>query len=95
MVRVKSSAVEREGAALGVLVTLESPTEPMRREALAAGFYEPSRFPGRRYPRLQLLTIAELLAGTRVQYPQLAPVATFKRAERQTIRRVRQERLEV
>ena len=92
-VRDLRGAVEREQAAIGVLITLEPPTEPMRREALAAGFYEPPRFPGRRYPRLQILTIAELLSGARVQYPQLAPVATFRRAERQTKRRVHQERL--
>ncbi len=105
VVQVKSGAVnvaqmrdlrgviDREQAAIGVLITLEPPTDPMRREALAAGFYEPPRFPGRRYPRLQILTVAELLSGARVQYPQLAPVATFRRAERQTKRRVHQERL--
>jgi DNA modification methylase len=92
-VRDLRGVIDREQAAIGVLITLEEPTEPMRREALAAGFYEPPRFPGRRYPRLQILTIAELLSGARVQYPQLAPVATFKRAARQTKRRVRQEQL--
>ena len=34
------------------------------------------------YPRLQVLTIKELLDGKRVQYPALTPVAIFKRAER-------------
>jgi site-specific DNA-methyltransferase (adenine-specific) len=65
----------------------------MKREAVAAGFYEPPRFPGRRYPRLQILTVQELLSGARVQYPQLAPVATFKRAKRERKKQLRQERL--
>lgn len=85
--------VEPEQAVIGVLITRKRPTEPMRREAMAAGFYEPPRFSGRRYPRIQILTIEELLSGTRVQYPQLAPVATFKRAARQSKQNVRQESL--
>ena len=54
--------LEREKAAIGALITLREPTGPMITEAAAAGFYEPKDFPGR-YPRLQILTIAEILAG--------------------------------
>uniref|UniRef100_A0A7C2ZYA7 Site-specific DNA-methyltransferase n=1 Tax=Thermorudis sp. TaxID=1969470 RepID=A0A7C2ZYA7_9BACT len=92
-VRDLRGVIDREQAAIGVLITLEPPTEPMKREAVAAGFYEPPRFPGRRYPRLQILTVQELLSGARVQYPQLAPVATFKRAKRERKKQLRQERL--
>ena len=91
-VRDLRGVIDREQAAIGVLLTLEPPTESMRHEAMTAGFYKSSHS-SEYYPRLQILTIAELLSGARVQYPQLALVATFKRAARQTKRRVRQERL--
>ena len=74
--------VEREGAAIGLFVTLAEPTEPMWREAEAAGFYEPEHFPGQRYPRIQLLTIEALLSGKHAEYPRMAPPATFRRAPR-------------
>ena len=75
--------VEREGAAIGLFVTLAEPTEPMQREATAAGFYEPEHFPGQLYPRIQLLTIKALLSGkVHADYPRMAPSATFRHAPR-------------
>jgi len=74
--------MEREKSPIGVLITLEEPTRPMLQEAAAGGFYEPEHFPGLRYPRLQILTIEDLLSGKRIEYPRLAPEGTFKRAER-------------
>jgi len=73
---------EREKAPIGILITLEEPTRPMLQEAIAGGFYEPEAFPGHQYQRLQILTIKELLEGKEVQYPRMAPPATFKRAQR-------------
>lgn len=60
--------LEREDAAIGVLISMESPTKAMRTEAATAGFYTS---PGwkKKYPRIQLLTIAELLKGEEVQRP--------------------------
>ncbi|MBW2135122.1 MAG: restriction endonuclease, partial [Deltaproteobacteria bacterium] len=60
--------MEREKAAIGVFITLKEPTKPMLGEAAAAGFYEPEYFPGHQYPRLQILSITDLL---------------FKKAQRQ------------
>ena len=75
--------VEREGAAIGLFVTLAEPTEPMWREATAAGFYEPEHFPGQLYPRIQILTIEALLSGkAHADYPRMAPPATFRHAPR-------------
>ncbi len=51
----------------------------MEREAVSAGFYE-SEFYGP-FPKIQLLTIEQLLAGQRLRYPHFN-AATFKRAER-------------
>jgi len=75
--------MERERAEIGVLITLQEPTRPMREDAASSGFYE-SRGWGKRYPRLQLLTIADLLAGKSIDYPPHAQVnITFKRAPRE------------
>ena len=81
-VRDLKGVLEREKSPIGVLITLEEPTRPMLQEAAAGGFYEPEHFPGLRYPRLQILTIEGLLSGKHIEYPRLAPEATFKRAER-------------
>ncbi len=82
-IRDLKGVLEREKAAIGVLITLKSPTRQMREEAAATGFYEPEGLPGERYPRLQILTIAELFAGQTLQYPRLGS-GTFKKAPRKT-----------
>jgi len=84
--------LDREKAPIGAFLTLQKPTKPMQKEAASAGFYEPEFMRNRRYPRLQILTIAELLNGEELQYPKLA-VTTFKRAQRKTKRRPGQQRM--
>ena len=74
--------MQREKAEIGLFITLREPTRPMVTEAAAAGFYTPEHYPDRRYPRVQILTIEELLSGKRAEYPRLAPDATFRRAPR-------------
>ena len=74
--------MEREKAAIGLLITLENPTRPMQDEAVSAGFYTPEHFPDAQYPRVQMLTIEELLGGKQAEYPRVAPDATFRRASR-------------
>jgi site-specific DNA-methyltransferase (adenine-specific) len=81
-VRDLIGVLEREKAAIGALISLREPTKPMLTEAAAAGFYESKDFPGR-YPRLQILTIAELLAGKKIEYPNHR-VETFAKAERKS-----------
>jgi DNA modification methylase len=81
-VRDLKGVLEREQAPIGVLITLREPTRPMLTEAASAGFYSPKDFPGC-YPRLQILTIAELLEGKKIQYPAHR-VETFAKAERKT-----------
>jgi site-specific DNA-methyltransferase (adenine-specific) len=77
-VRDLVGVLSREQAEIGVLISMEEPTREMRKEAATTGFYES---PWERHPRLQLLTIAELLEGKRIDYPPSAQVdATFKRA---------------
>ncbi|MBZ5565957.1 MAG: restriction endonuclease [Acidobacteriia bacterium] len=81
-VRDLKGVLERERAAIGALICLREPTRPMLTEAAAAGFYESKEFPGR-YPRVQILTIAELLGGKNLEYPAHR-VETFAKAERKT-----------
>ena len=71
--------VNRESAAIGVFLTLEEPTRDMLTEAVAAGFYRSERW-GRDYPRIQILTIRELIAGAEVKMPPTEQ--TFKQAQR-------------
>lgn len=77
-VRDLRGVIEREEAQIGVLISMEAPTKPMLKEAAEAGFYKPPGLEDR-YPRIQILTIEELLAGKRVEYPRLLEV-TFKKA---------------
>ena len=79
-VRDLRGVIEREKAEIGVLLTLEDATKPMRTEAAAAGFYK-SLYDENKYPRLQILTIAELLEGNGIDYPHMSNV-TFRRAPR-------------
>ena len=74
--------MDREKAELGLFVTLEEPTRPMLQEAVAAGFYEPEHYPGQQYPRLQILTIDELLGGKPAEYPRMGLQTTFRQAPR-------------
>ena len=71
--------LEREKAAMGVFVTLEEPTRDMRTEAISAGSYISPGW-NQSYPRVQILTIGELLKGEKVNMPPAH--ATFKKAER-------------
>jgi len=54
----------------------------MKTEAASAGFYE-SKLWGKKYPKIQLLTIKELLEGRKIDMPPIRQVsATFKKAVR-------------
>jgi site-specific DNA-methyltransferase (adenine-specific) len=76
--------MEGQGAPMGVLVTLKEPTRAMRTEAVSAGSYH-SDFWNRDYPRIQLITAADLLAGKRVDMPQQQP-SPFAQAPRESER---------
>lgn len=59
MIRDLRGTVEREGAALGVFLTLADPTKPMITEAAGAGQYELPGFAP--VPRLQIVTIDQAM----------------------------------
>ncbi|MBI4191293.1 MAG: restriction endonuclease [Betaproteobacteria bacterium] len=83
MVRDLKGVLSREKAAIGLFVTLASPTKEMVKEAAAAGMYESPHHGA--FPKLQILTIEGLLSGKqRAQYPDMAYGAqTFKHAKKE------------
>jgi DNA modification methylase len=80
-IRELKSVVENQNAVIGVFITLQAPTRPMETEAVTAGNYQRFQI---QYPKIQIRTIKELLAGNGIEYPQTLPDVTFKRAERVT-----------
>ncbi len=78
-IRDLHGAVDRENAPIGVFITLEPPTKEMEKEALSAGYYT-SELWQKDYPKIQLLTIEQLLNGAQVEMPPSS--GTFKKAER-------------
>jgi adenine specific DNA methylase Mod len=80
MVRSLISVVDREKAAVGVLITLALPTRVMEREASAAGLYET---PFEKVPKIQIITLAELFQGIRPRIPRIDFGATFRTAARE------------
>lgn len=76
-VRDLLGVVERDNGAIGVLITLEPATRPMLTDATAAGFYDSPGW-GRRYPRLQILTVQDILAGAQIEMPPSN--VTYKKA---------------
>jgi DNA modification methylase len=84
-VRDLRGVLDREKADIGVLLSFETPTKPMKVEANSAGFYTS---PWGKHSRIQLLTVAEILAGKTVDYPKTAGVnQTYKQAPK-AIRKV-------
>jgi site-specific DNA-methyltransferase (adenine-specific) len=81
-IRDLKGTVEREKAALGLFITLEPPTQDMESEAVAAGFYHSPGW-NQNYPRIQILTIEDLLRGAQVRMPPTAQ--TFKQAPKAEI----------
>ena len=80
-VRELEGTRKQEKAEIAALLTLKPPTRPMK-EAVPADYYVSGLEPYPRFPRLQILTIAELFAGKQLDYPRWVPPKTFKKAAR-------------
>jgi len=79
-VRDLRGVLDREKAAIGILISLQPPTGPMETEAASAGFYE-HKVNKLKYPRIQLRTVKELMEGKGIERPiNLAVDETFKKA---------------
>lgn len=66
---------------MGLFITLQPPTEPMRVEAASAGFHH-SELWDREFPRLQIITIEQLLNGERPDLPPKGGLSDFAKASR-------------
>jgi DNA modification methylase len=79
-VRDLIGVLSREKAEIGVFISFDPPTRPMLKEAAEAGFYKSTD--GTTYPKLQILTIQQILDGKQPEYPLHRRDATFKKAPR-------------
>jgi adenine specific DNA methylase Mod len=90
MVRDLRGVIERENAEMGVLVTLAAPTGPMQTEANSAGFVRKSAHD--RLPRLQIVTVEDMLAN---RMPRLPPLPQAPRAMPPARKRTEPDQLEL
>ena len=83
-VRDLRGTIEREGAEIGVLISIAEPTKNMREDAAAAGFYTSAM--GSKHPRIQLLTVQQLMEGKTLDMPSgnqiRSDVQTIKKAKK-------------
>lgn len=78
-VRALGHVIDRENAQIGVLITLEKPSNLMRADAAGAGIYSSPW--GTKHPRLQILTVEDLLDGkAAVNMPPSGDIRTFRKA---------------
>jgi len=80
MVRDLRGVIEREDAAMGILITLEEPTAPMLKEAREAGSFQSELNP-QKFPKLQIVTIREILDGERLNVPMTHNVLKKAKAQ--------------
>jgi site-specific DNA-methyltransferase (adenine-specific) len=86
-----AQVIERERAPFGIFVTAQMPTRAMERDAAAVGLWE-NPTTGRKYPRLQILTLAELFQNKRPNIP-LVDVSIGKAARVEDMNAGKQGRL--
>jgi DNA modification methylase len=79
-VRELAGTIETMRAEMGVLITLSEPTRGMVEEARRAGSYS-WPWNGQTYPKSQVVTIEELLAGVQPRMPP--PLLPYVQAQRQ------------
>ena len=81
-VRAIMAVRERKGAEIALFLSLEEPTRGMKSDAASAGFYESPN--GKKFPRVQLLTIGDLLEGkARAEHPDYEPDLNFMKAKQE------------
>ncbi len=76
-----AQVMERERAVFGVYITARPPPPAMESDAAAVGVWE-NEYTGRKHPRLQILTLAELFQNKRPDIPWV-DASSFKSAKRE------------
>ncbi len=79
-VRDLIGTMKREAAPLGLFLTLDEPSKPMKVEAASAEPYH-SILSGKDYPGVQILSVRELLEGRAPDLPKLV-MPTFQQADK-------------
>jgi hypothetical protein len=75
--------VNNQEAAAGVSITLEKPTKAMKDEAVGAGRYKSKLWHDRDYPKIQILTVEELITS-KVRLPAPPKINPLSKAARET-----------
>lgn len=75
---------------MGWFITLETPSRPMKKEATEAGFYKTA---WGNHPRIQILTVIELLEGVAFSCPPIRPSGTTYKLPRRVGREGKQSSL--
>ncbi len=84
MVRSLCAVVAEQKAAIGVLISLEPPTKPMTDWAIKEGFYHSDMWGD--FPKIQILTIEQLLKGEKIKMPTTAVAETFASPRKETVK---------
>ncbi len=84
MVRSLGDVVDEQKAAIGLFITLEPPTKPMVDWAAKKGLFHSDAWGD--FPKIQILTITELLAGKKVAMPPTTVAETFSTPRRERSR---------
>ena len=81
MIRDLGHVIDREKAEMGIFLTLSEPTKPMQAEAAGKGFYKSPL--GTEHPRIQILTIEEILHKKKPDIPPwITPVQPAPKAKK-------------
>jgi site-specific DNA-methyltransferase (adenine-specific) len=87
MIRDLGHVIDREKAEIGIFITLAPPTKPMETEAATKGFYKSPL--GTEHPRIQILTIEELLHKKKPDIPpSVAPIQNPQKAKRKEVKSI-------
>jgi len=79
-IRDLKGVIEREHVEGGIFLTLYEPTRPMRTEAALSGHFKNTLY-NKEYPKLQIITIAELMDGKQPDLPSgVHPITYYKEA---------------
>ncbi|MCL1880690.1 MAG: restriction endonuclease [Oscillospiraceae bacterium] len=76
-IRNFARVVERENAVAGVFITLLEPTKDMKQEAASMGDYDSGYM---KFPKIKIVTIAEMMAGERLNVPLAIDVVKTAKA---------------
>lgn len=81
MVRSLGDVVEEQKAAMGILLTLEAPTKPMLAWAEQKGLFHSDSWGD--FPKIQIMTVAEILDGKKLAMPPTTVADTFATPQRE------------